>query len=86
MKVRLKRPSASPRGVVLREKETKPTTERDVLTLSEAADFLRCSTQTLRKLIRNGELACAQYGRLRRVTREELLDFLKRSSRRAPAD
>ncbi len=51
--------------------------ETEVYTISMAAKYLKISTQTLRKLIENEELPAKQIGRLWRIRREDLEEFLK---------
>jgi excisionase family DNA binding protein len=49
---------------------------QDVLTLEEAASFLRCSPDTVRRRARAGELPAAKLGRAWRFRRAELDQWL----------
>lgn len=50
------------------------------LTLSEAADFLRVSDVTMRKLIHEGKVRAVKAGRDWRITRAAIDEFLKGGS------
>lgn len=53
------------------------TTAPAYLTRREAADELRCSLQLLDRLLRTGELRSFRCGRLVRISRQELMRFVK---------
>lgn len=48
------------------------TTDSPFLTLAEAADYMRVSTQTIRRWIKAGTLAAAKPGKEYRIRREDL--------------
>lgn len=57
-----------------------PQTERDVLTLEEAAEILRLHQHTLRKLARAGAVPATKYGRQWRFSRKLLEEHLREKS------
>lgn len=57
--------------------------EREGFTLEEAAVFLGCSLQTLKRQISRGEIAGFRIGTGIRVSRENLLEFVQRQIAKA---
>ncbi|MDQ4117605.1 MAG: helix-turn-helix domain-containing protein [Actinomycetota bacterium] len=57
--------------------ETTPRPQHLLLTVEEAAEVLRVGRTTIFHLIRTGELATVQIGRLRRVSMESLRQFTR---------
>ncbi len=57
--------------------ETTPRPQHLLLTVEEAAEVLRVGRTTIFHLIRTGELATVQIGRLRRVSMESLQQFTR---------
>lgn len=59
---------------------TRPVTSADEIPIASdvptAARILDCDPQTIRNLINRGELRAIRVGRLIRIPRESLLDFL----------
>jgi excisionase family DNA binding protein len=49
---------------------------QEVLTLQEAADFLRCSPDTVKRKARAGELPASKIGRVWRFRRADLDEWL----------
>lgn len=58
-------------------------TDREWLTASEAADYLRVSIQTLRNMTSNGQIPVFKLGRRVRYSLEELRALLLQSKRGA---
>ncbi len=57
--------------------ETTPRRQQLLLTVEEAAEVLRVGRTTVFHLIRTGELATVQIGRLRRISMESLQHFTR---------
>jgi excisionase family DNA binding protein len=55
----------------------------DPLTPAEAADPARCSAKTIYSLVSAGELGAIRIGKLVRIPRIDLLDFLDRNHSQA---
>jgi excisionase family DNA binding protein len=55
----------------------------DYLTVAECADTLACSTDSILRAIKRGDLPAVQYGRLVRVARSDFEAFLM--ERRRPS-
>lgn len=53
------------------------TEENDVLTVQEAANFLRVDAKTIYKLVKTGEVRAAKIGRIIRIHKNALIDYLK---------
>lgn len=51
--------------------------ENDVLTVQEAANFLRVDAKTIYKLVKTGEVRAAKIGRIIRIHKNALIDYLK---------
>lgn len=51
---------------------------QDVLTTREAADFLRTSVDSVKRLARDGKLPAAKLGNEWRFSRRKLLDWIER--------
>jgi excisionase family DNA binding protein len=51
----------------------------ELLTPAEAADLARCSAKTIYRLVSAGELGAVRIGRLVRIPRIDLLDYLDRN-------
>ena len=49
----------------------------EVYTIDMAAEYLKVSAQTIRKLIETGELPAVKIGRLWRIRRQDLDELLK---------
>jgi excisionase family DNA binding protein len=49
-----------------------------LLTVADAAAFLSVSTKTIRRLLTRGELGASRVGRQLRISRSELLAYLRR--------
>lgn len=47
-----------------------------LMTLQEAADFLALSTRTLRRKIKSGDLPARQFGRVWRISEDDLQTFI----------
>lgn len=60
---------------------TETTPQQLLLTVEEAAEVLRVGRTTIFQLIRTGELATVQIGRLRRVSLESLRQFTRERQR-----
>lgn len=54
--------------------------EQDLLTAQEAADYLRINVKLLYKLVDNGELKAKRVGRIIRITKTALTDYLQGDS------
>lgn len=48
----------------------------EYVTAAEAADVMRCSTETVLRAIRRGDLPAVTYGRLRLIERADFTAFL----------
>jgi len=55
---------------------------QDVLTTTEAAQYLRLSTDTIKRLARSGQVAAAKVGRQWRWRKADLDEFLARGGTR----
>ncbi|MGC4174341.1 helix-turn-helix domain-containing protein [Demequina sp.] len=53
--------------------------EADVLTVDELADLLRFTPESIKKLIRSGELPALQPGRAYRILKTDAIAFVERS-------
>ncbi|UNC92404.1 helix-turn-helix domain-containing protein [Candidatus Contubernalis alkaliaceticus] len=53
------------------------TEKTEVYTIDMAAEYLKVSAQTIRKLIETEELPAKKIGRLWRIRQEDLQEFLK---------
>ena len=51
----------------------------EVLKIDEVADYLRCHPETVRRLIKRGELQACHVGRVVRVPSRNLEEYLNRS-------
>ncbi|MGV7903845.1 helix-turn-helix domain-containing protein, partial [Mycobacterium kansasii] len=60
--------------------DTEPAVEAAILTAPEAAEAMRVHLQTVQALIRRGELRAARVGRVFRIKREWLDQYLDRAS------
>ena len=67
-------PHPSPAGEDLLEK---PVNDREVLTVSEAAEWLQISKNKVYELVNRGELPSFRIGRAIRIFKDELVDFLR---------
>lgn len=56
---------------------------QEVLTVSECAEILRLSEGCVRKLVRTGKLKNSPYTRTYRITREELMRFIREEGQSA---
>jgi len=45
---------------------------QDVYTINEAADFLGCHRETIRRAVSSGDLKAALFGRVYRISKEDL--------------
>lgn len=61
----------------------KPPPGRDALSPQEAAWLFSCSTATVRRLVRTGELPSFRLGRAIRINRAELDRYAERNRRSA---
>lgn len=50
----------------------------DVLSLKEVAEYVHISKDTVRKACLNGELKHIRIGRLYKITKENLIEFLEK--------
>ena len=48
----------------------------DLLTIEQVAEVLNVSDQTVRKLVKNNEIKTVKFGRIYRVTRQALNEFI----------
>lgn len=51
--------------------------DNEVLTAQEAANFLRVDTKTIYKLVKTGKIAAAKVGRIVRIHKSALINYLK---------
>ena len=56
---------------------TEEIEENVVLTVQEAANFLRVDAKTIYKLVKTGEVRAAKIGRIIRIHKNALIDYLK---------
>lgn len=54
--------------------------DNDILTTQEAADFLRIDKKLLYKLIESGEISAKRVGRIYRVHKDVLINYIKGDS------
>jgi len=52
----------------------------EVMTIQEAADFLRCHPRTLQKMAIRGEIPAKKVGSLWRFSRQRLQEWMKEGS------
>jgi excisionase family DNA binding protein len=50
---------------------------KNVFTVKEAADFLECHVETIRRAIKKGELKAAFLGKTYRISKESLEEYFK---------
>lgn len=48
---------------------------KDIYSAKEAADFLGCHRETIRRAIRSGELKAAKIGKVFRISKEDLNEY-----------
>ena len=51
--------------------------EEYLMTVEEVSDYLKVSTQTVRKLIKDKKIGVVKFGKTFRVTRGELIKFIR---------
>ena len=56
---------------------------QEILTLAQAADYLRCSTNTVYRQARSGEIPAFRLGGSWRLMRSELDNWIRRQTREA---
>lgn len=49
----------------------------EIFTIDEAAEYLKLSHQTIRKLIKEGKIKCFKTGRIYRITNDSIQEFIK---------
>lgn len=54
--------------------------ENDILTVEEAAEFLKTSTKTIYKLINDKKLKATRVGRSWRITKTDIFDYLSKNA------
>ncbi len=54
--------------------------EQELLTAQEAADYLRINVKLLYKLVDNGELKAKRVGRIIRITKTAITEYLQGDS------
>lgn len=54
--------------------------ENDILTVEETSEFLKISTKTLYKIIKEKKLKATKIGKNWRITRFDILDYLSKNS------
>lgn len=55
-----------------------------VLSVSDIAKILNVSTKTVRLLVKSGDLHCIRVGRLIRIPKDKLIDYINQDDRREP--
>lgn len=55
---------------------------RDIMTPEQVADYLQLNTDTVYRLIRDGQMAAIRIGRSYRIPREDLESFMQANSTR----